>query len=129
MTFKMFSDDALKKFAVFCDAANANHHTPAGAFDAMPKTSTRKESNMSKFRYVPLKGCGNILFTRERSTNMAFDAAGRDPNEIPHQILEFLGGKISESDLAQVKELLMIEAGEKPDVVKEAEKMADASAS
>ena len=60
---------------------------------------------------------------------MAYDEAGRDPNEIANAILQFLSGKLSEEDLAQVKEYLMIEAGEDPDVVKEAKQMAKASAS
>jgi hypothetical protein len=70
----------------------------------------------------------NTLFTRSRSADLAYDEAGRDPNEIPNAILQFLSGKISDDDMRQVKEYLMIEAGEEPDNVKEAKQMASASA-
>jgi hypothetical protein len=125
-TYKMLNDNFLSRFRSFMAAEN---HNPAGAFDAMPKTSPRKETTMSKFRYVPLKGTGGSLFLRERSNVMAYDEAGKDPNEIPNAILQFLSGKISDDDMRQVKEYLMIEAGEDPDNVKEAKQMAKASAS
>ena len=124
--YKMLSNPFLARFKAFMATENRN---PAGAFDAMPKIQPRKETTMSKFRYVPVKGTGNSLFLRERSNVMAYDEAGRDPNEIPHKILELLAGKLSDSDLAQVKELLMIEAGEELPAMTEAKKMASASAS
>lgn len=128
MTFAMFSDDALSKFRTFCGAAGLTRPpSPQGAYDQALKP--RKENQMSKYRYVPLKGTGNSLFLRERSNVMAYDEAGRDPNEITNAILQFLSGKISDDDMRQVKEYLMIEAGEDPDSVKEAKKMASASAS
>ena len=127
MTFAMFSDDALAKFRTFCDAANLKDPRPQGAYDQALKP--RKESMMSKYRYTPVPGTGGSLFLRERSNVMTYDEAGRDPNEIPNAILEFLSGKISDDDIRQVKEYLMIEAGEDPDNVKEAKQMAKASAS
>ena len=64
---------------------------------------------MSKFRYVPLKGCGNTLFTRERA-NMAMDFKGwTDPNEMENSILQFLSGKISDDDMKQVRSCLGME--------------------
>jgi hypothetical protein len=84
---------------------------------------------MSKYRYTPVAGTGGSLFLRERSSNMAYDEAGKDPNEMANAILQFLSGKISDDDMRQVKEYLMIEAGEDPDNVKEAKQMAKASAS
>jgi hypothetical protein len=122
----MLSDNFLTRFRTFMSAENGN---PAGAFDAMPKAQPRKESTMPKYRYVPLKGTGNSLFLRERSNVMAYDEAGKDPNEMANSILQFLSGKISDADMRQVKEYLMIEAGEDPDSVKEAKQMAKASAS
>ena len=122
-TYKMLSDGFIQRFRSFMAAEN----NPAGAFDqALPKTSQRKESTMPKFRYTPVAGTAGALYTRER---MALDAAGEDPNEIVSQILQFLGGKISDDDLAQVKELLKIEAGEDPDSMKEAKQMASAARS
>ena len=97
--YKMLSDEALAKFKIFCAAGKLP--SPKGAFDA----------------------------ARRRSNVMAYDAAGEDPNEIPHQILELLAGKLSDDDLRTVKELLMIEAGEELPVMKEAKQMAKASAS
>lgn len=84
---------------------------------------------MSKFRYVLLPNSGGQLYTRSRSADLAYDEAGRDPNEIPNAILQFLSGKISDADMRQVREYLQIEAGEDPDNVKEAKQMAKASAS
>jgi hypothetical protein len=128
MTYAMFSDDALSKFRTFCSAAAfTKPPSPQGAFDQALKP--RKENQMSKYRYTPVAGTGGSLFLRERSSNLAYDEAGKDPNEIPHKILELLAGKLSDSDLAQVKELLMIEAGEELPVMTEAKKMAAASAS
>jgi hypothetical protein len=128
MTFAMFSDDALSKFRTFCDAAGfTKPPSPQGAYDQALKP--RKETQMSKYRYTPVAGTGGSLFLRERSSNMAYDEAGRDPNEIANAILQFLSGKISDDDMRQVKEYLMIEAGEDPANVKEAKQMAKASAS
>ena len=84
---------------------------------------------MSKFRYVLLPNSGGQLYTRSRSADLAYDEAGKDPNEIANAILQFLHDKISDADMRQVKEYLMIEAGEDPDNVKEAKQMAKASAS
>ena len=81
------------------------------------------------YRYVLLPNSGGQLYTRSRSADLAYDEAGKDPNEIPNAILQFLSGKISDADMRQVKEYLMIEAGEEPDNVKEATQMATASAS
>jgi hypothetical protein len=120
MNFQMFSDDALAKFRTFCEAANMKAPSPQGAFDqAMPKTSQRKEIHM---RYVPFPNTANSLFTRERSNVMAYDEVN-SAGETAQEILRFLTDKISEQDLAQVRELLMIEAGEKPDSVKDAEQL------
>ena len=128
MTYAMFSDDALSKFRTFCSAAAfTKPPSPQGAFDQALKP--RKESTMSKFRYVLLPNSGGQLYTRSRSADLAYDEAGRDPNEIPNAILQFLSGKISDADMRQVREYLQIEAGEDPDNVKEAKQMAKASAS
>jgi hypothetical protein len=124
--YKMLGDNFLSRFRTFMATENRN---PAGAFDAMPKTQPRKDSTMSKFRYVLLPNSGGQLYTRSRSADLAYDEAGKDPNEIPNAILQFLSGKISDADMRQVKEYLKIEAGEKPDNVKETEQMAKASAS
>lgn len=124
--YKMLDDGFVGRFKKFMSAENRN---PQGAFDAMPETQPQKDSTMPKFRYVPLKGTANSLFTRERSNVMAYDEAGKDPAEIPRAILQFLSGKISDADMRQVKEYLKIEAGEEPDNVKEATQMAKASAS
>ena len=131
MNYAMFSNDALSKFRTFCSAAGLTKPpSPQGAYDhAMPKTQPRKENPMSKYRYTPVAGTGGSLFLRERSNVMAYDEAGKDPNEIANAILQFLSGKISDDDMRQVKEYLMIEAGEDPDSVKEAKQMAKASAS
>jgi hypothetical protein len=125
-TYKMLSDGFIQRFRGFMAAEN---HNPAGAFDAMPKTQPKENQMSAGYRYVPLKGTGNSLFLRERSNTMAYDAAGKDPNEFANAILQFLSGKISDQDYAQVKEYLMMEAGEDPDSVKEAKQMAKASAS
>jgi|NGEPerStandDraft_6_1074524.scaffolds.fasta_scaffold52375_2 hypothetical protein len=124
--YRMLSDSFLTRFRGFMAAENRN---PAGAFDAMPKTQTRRESTMPKYRYVLLPNTGGQLYTRSRSADLAYDEAGKDPNEIANAILQFLSGKISDVDMRQVKEYLMIEAGEDPDSVKEAKQMAKASAS
>ena len=116
-TYKMLNDNFLSRFRGFMAAEN---HNPAGAFDAMPKST--KGTTMSKFRYVPLKGCGNTLFTRERSSNMAFDDVSR-VTEFADNIIQFLRGRISEQDLEQVKDMLKMEAGEKPSSAEEADKM------
>jgi hypothetical protein len=115
----MLSDGFIQRFRSFMATEN---HNPAGAFDAMPKAQPRKETTMSKFRYVPLKGCGNTLFTRERSSNMAFDDVSR-VTEFADNIIQFLRGRISEQDLEQVKDMLKMEAGEKPSSAEEADKM------
>jgi hypothetical protein len=119
----MFSNDALKKFAVFCEAANLKVPRPQGAFDqAMTKTSQPKESTMSKFKYIPVKNTANSLFTRERSNVMAYDDV-EGPDGMAGKILEFLHDKISDDDYARIKEMLQIEAGEPVDSQKQAEKM------
>jgi hypothetical protein len=123
--YRMLSDGFIQRFRSFMAAENGN---PAGAFDAMPKTQPRKETTMS-YRYVLLPNSGGQLYTRSRSADLAYDEAGKDPNEMANAILQFLSVKISDADMRQVKEYLMIEAGEKPDNVKEAEQMAKASAS
>jgi hypothetical protein len=121
MTFAMFSDDALAKFRTFCGAAGfTKPPSPQGAYDQALKP--RKESTMSKFRYVPLKGCGNTLFTRERSSNIAYDEIDRT-TEFADAILQFLHDKISEQDLEQVKQYLQGEAGVKTDQQEEADKL------
>lgn len=122
--YKMLSDGFIQRFRGFMAAENGN---PAGAFDAMPKSM--KGHPMSKYRYTPVAGTGGSLFLRERSNVMAYDEAGKDPNEIANAILQFLHDKISDTDMRQVREYLMIEAGEDPDSVKEAKQMAKASAS
>jgi hypothetical protein len=123
--FRMLNDAFLARFRSFM----ATENNPAGAFDAMPKTRPKENQMSAGYRYVPLKGTGNSLFLRERSNVMAYDEAGKDPNEMANAILQFLSGKISDADMRQVKEYLMIEAGEDPDNVKEAKQMAKASAS
>jgi hypothetical protein len=121
--YKMLSDGFIQRFRSFMATEN---HNPQGAFDSAPST---KGNTMSKYRYTPVAGTGGSLFLRERSNNMAYDEAGKDPAEFAKAILEFLNGKISEQDLRQVKEYLMMEAGEKPDSVKDAEQLNRASAS
>jgi hypothetical protein len=128
MTFAMFSDDALNKFRTFCGAAGLTKPpSPQGAFDQALKP--RKENQMSKYRYTPVPGTGGSLFLRERSNVMAYDEAGKDPNEMANAILQFLSSRLSDDDMRQVREYLMIEAGEDPDNVREAKQMAKASAS
>ena len=118
-TYKMLNDNFLSRFRSFMATEN---HNPAGAFDAMPKAQPRKETTMSKFRYVPLKGCGNTLFTRERSSNLAFDDVSH-VTEFAQNIIDFLRDRISEQDLEQVKDMLKMEAGVKTDQQEEADKM------
>jgi hypothetical protein len=115
--YKMLSDGFIQRFRSFMATENRN---PAGAFDAMPKST--KGTTMSKFRYVPLKGCGNTLFTRERSSNMAYDEIDRT-TEFADAILQFLHDKISEQDLEQVKQYLQGEAGVKTDQQEETDKL------
>ena len=116
----MLSDKFLNRFREFMTTEN----NPRGAYDAAMKGNT-----MPKYRYVPLANTGGQLYTRSRSADLAYDEAGKDPNEIANAILQFLHDKISDDDMRQVKEYLMIEAGEDPDSVKEAKQMAKASAS
>ena len=108
MTFTMFSDDALAKFLTFFGAAGfTKPPRPQGAFDQAMKP--RKDSMMSKFRYVPVPNTANTLFTRERA-NMAMDFKGwTDPNEMENSILQFLSGKISDDDMKQVRSYLGME--------------------
>ena len=56
---------------------------------------------MSKYRYTPIKGTGNSLFTR-----LAADEVNKTAEFAGH-ILDFVRDKISEQDLAQLKKLLM----------------------
>ena len=112
MTFAMFSEDALAKFRTFCEAANMKAPRPQGAFDQALKP--RKESTMSKYRYVPVKGTANGLFTRERSNVMAYDEAGgpNDTDEVhatAEKVIEFLQGKISGEDMNEVRRLLSVD--------------------
>ena len=109
MTFAMFSDDALSKFRTFCSAAGfTKPPSPQGAFDQALKP--RKESTMSKFKYLPVPNTANTLFTRERSNSMAMDFKGwTDPNEMENSILQFLSGKISDDDMKQVRSYLGME--------------------
>jgi hypothetical protein len=120
-TYKMLNDNFLSRFRSFMATEN---HNPAGAFDAMPKTSQRKENTMSKFRYVPVANAGTAgaLYMRQRSTNMAFDEIDRT-TEFADAILQFLHDKISEQDLEQVKQYLQGEAGVKTDQQEESDKM------
>src|SRR5664280_1794620 len=104
--YQMLSDGFLSRFKNFMSAENSN---PAGAFDAMPKAVTRKDSNM-KARFTPLAGTGNSLFLRERSANLAFDEA-TEITTSAKDILNFLRSKLSDEDLHQVEELLKMEAG------------------
>jgi hypothetical protein len=112
----MLSDGFIQRFRSFMATEN---HNPAGAFDAAPST---KGNTMPKYRYVPLKGCGNTLFTRERSSNIAYDEIDRT-TEFADAILQFLHDKISEQDLEQVKQYLQGEAGVKTDQQEESDKM------
>jgi hypothetical protein len=121
-TYKMLNDQFLSRFRRFMATEN---HNPQGAFDSAPST----KGNKMTYRYTPVPGTGGSLFLRERSNVMAYDEAGKDPNEIANAILQFLHDKISDADMRQVKEYLMIEAGEDPDSMKEAKQMAKASAS
>jgi hypothetical protein len=114
--YKMLSDPFLARFRSFMATEN---HNPSGAFDAAPST---KGNTMPKYRYVPLKGCGNTLFTRERSSNMAFDEVST-VTEFAQEIIDFLRDKISEQDMARVEEMLKMEAGVKTDNEKETDKM------
>jgi hypothetical protein len=121
-TYKMLNDNFLSRFRSFMATENNN---PAGAFDqAMPKTSPRKENAMPKFRYVPVANAGTsgALYMRQRSTNMAFDDVSH-VTEFADNIIQFLRDRISEQDLEQVKDMLKMEAGEKPSSAEEADKM------
>ena len=115
MTYAMFSDDALSKFRTFCDAAGfVKPPSPQGAFDAaLPK---------AKFRFVPVPHSANTLFLRERSNNFAFDEA-TEISDPAKDILNFLRSRLSDDDMAQVEELLKMEAGVKTDNEKETDAM------
>jgi hypothetical protein len=115
--YKMLGDNFLSRFRSFMATEN-----PAGAFDAMPKTQPRRDSTMSKFRYVPLANTGGRLFLRERSNVLAYDEA-TEISDPAKRILDFLRGKISDEDLKQVEESLKMEAGVKPDSQVDAEAM------
>jgi hypothetical protein len=110
-TYKMLSDPFLARFKSFMASENRN---PAGAFDsALTK---------AKFRFVPVPHCGGTLFLRERSSNMAYDEA-TEISDPAKDVLNFLRNKISDDDMAQVEELLKMEAGVKIDSQVEAEQM------
>ena len=103
--YRMIDDSFLVRFKNFMAS---ERRMPEGAFDAMPKAVTRKESTMSKFRYVPIDGTNNAIFHREPSSNMAFDEAevAKELSASAKQILEFLRDKLSGDDLRQVEESL-----------------------
>ena len=61
---------------------------------------------MSKYRYSPVKGTANNLFTR-----MAFDEVD-NTTEFAQHILDFVHDKISEQDYAQLKKMLQGDAAE-----------------
>jgi hypothetical protein len=115
-TYKMLNDNFLSRFRSFMATEN---HNPSGAFDAAPSL---KGKTMSKFKYVPVPNTANTLFTRERSSNMAYDEIDRT-TEFADAILQFLHDKISEQDLEQVKQYLQGEAGVKTDQQEESDKM------
>ena len=118
MTYAMFSDDALSKFRTFCGAAGfTKPPSPQGAFDQAMKPT--KGTTMSKFKYVPVRGTANALFTRER---LAYDEVSH-VTDLAQEVLNFLHGKISEQDYAQVEEMLKIEAGVKTDSEEKADQM------
>ena len=123
MNYSMFSDEALVKFRSFCDAAGfTKPPSPQGAFYlALPKAVTRKEPAMS-YRYVPVPHCGDQLFLRERSSNLAFDEA-TEITTSAKDILKFLRDKISDEALRHVEELLKMEAGVPTDSEKKADAM------
>jgi hypothetical protein len=122
MTYAMFSDDALNKFRTFCDAAGfTKPPSPQGAFDQALKP--RKESKMT-YRYVPVANAGTsgALYMRSRSSNLAYDDVSH-VTDFAQEILKFLRDKIGEEDMAQVEEMLKMEAGVKPDSQVDAEQM------
>jgi hypothetical protein len=114
--YRMLGDGFIQRFRGFMAAEN---HNPQGAFDSAPST---KGNTMPKYRYVPLKGCGNTLFTRERSNSMAFDEVSH-VTDMAQEIISFLHDKISEQDMARVEEMLKIEAGVKTDSEEENDKL------
>ena len=119
MTYAMFSDDALSKFRTFCSAAGFTKPPhPAGAFDS----ALKHKGNKTPYRFVPVPHCGNKLFFREKSSDLAFDEA-TEITTFAKEILNFLRGKISDEDLNQVEESLKMEAGVKTDNQKDAEAM------
>ena len=101
--YKLLSDDALAKFKIFCAAGKLP--SPKGAFDAALPT---KGNTMPKYRYVPVAGTANALFTRER---MAYDEVD-NTTEFARHILDFVHDKISEQDYAQLKKMLQGDAAE-----------------
>ena len=70
-----------------------------------------------RYRYSPVKGTANNLFTR-----MAFDDIDGVTENAQH-ILDFLCDKISDEDLHQVEESLKMEAGVKTDSEEKADAM------
>ena len=113
-TYKMLNDNFLSRFRSFMAAEN---HNPAGAFDAAP--STKGNAMSKRYRYVPVAGTANALFTRER---MAYDEVSH-LTDMAQEVLNFLHDKISEQDMARVEEMLKIEAGVKTDSEEENDKL------
>ena len=116
--YRMLSDGFIQRFRSFMATEN---HNPSGAFDAaLSRTATQKETQMSKrYRFVPLKGTGNSLFTRER---MAADEVSH-LTDMAQEVLNFLHDKLSEQDMQRVEEMLKIEAGVKTDSEEENDKL------
>jgi hypothetical protein len=113
--YKMLSDGFLTRFRGFMAAENRN---PQGAFDsALP---TKGKSQMSKrYRFVPVAGTANALFTRER---MAADEVSH-LTDMAQEVLNFLHDKLSDNDMARVEEMLKMEAGVKTDSEEESDKL------
>jgi hypothetical protein len=119
MTYAMFSDDALAKFRTFCSAAGFTKPPhPAGAFDS----ALKHKGNKTPYRFVPVPHCGDKLFFREKSSDLAFDEA-TELSDPAKDILNFLRTKLSDDDMRQVEELLKMEAGVKIDSQKDADAM------
>ena len=114
--YRMLSDGFLSRFRSFMAAENRN---PEGAFDAMPRAVARKE-RQAPYRFVPVPHCGDSLFLRERSEDLALDEAPTAETSDPaSRILAFLKNKLDEATLHEVSEMLKAEAGIETDLQKE----------
>ncbi len=115
--YRMLSDPFLARFKAFMAAESRN---PQGAFDTALKVQLKKEKR-APYRFVPIEGAGG-LFLRERSNDLALDEA-TEISDPAKKILSFLKGKLGDDDMAQVEEMLKMEAGVPVDSQVQAERM------